>query len=385
MLTELSLHHDVTYLALKDEKISLHPDEEKDPYAKEKIWLPWSEARKGSLGFFAELFGNLFSKFPYALQKYVSPSMTSWLAEAAKEDRYDLVVCDFLIPAANFRGIEFGAPTVLFQHNMEAVIWKRLSESAGNPVKRAYLGLQFRRFDRWERELSALFDGVVTVSPEDSAYAKSHYELNNVRGDVATGVDVDFFAPRKVIDENAIGTIGFLGSMDWMANIQAVEYFAEEIYPTIKSEMPDIRLRIIGRNPAPSVRALAERDLSIEVTGSVDDVRPLLKECDLMIVPLLAGGGTRIKILEAMAMGVPVVSTTIGAEGLGFENGKEIRIADGSAPFAAAVQEMLGSEELRRGVSERAFLRVRDENGWKGVTEQFIKLCAVPGHSAKVG
>ncbi len=376
MLEEISRRHHVTYLALKGDGQALHPDEAAAPYAAEKVWLPWRETEKGTWRFYADLLRNfVFSPYPYALEKYVSRAMMDWLEKETEGDRFDLIICDFLYPAPNFLHLKCGQPVILFQHNMEAVIWKRLAESSSNPIDRLYLRDQFRRFSKWEKKLSALFDGVITVSEDDSRYARETYQAGNIRGHVATGVDVDHFAPRKEIGSGS-DVIGFLGSMDWLANIKAVEFFVSEAYPVIKRAIPGVHFMVIGRNPPDSIRNLAANDDSITVTGSVEDVRPYLKMCDLMVVPLLAGGGTRIKILEAMAMGVPVVSTTIGAEGLDLESGIHLELADGAGPFAARTVEVLLDDGRRRALADAAFARLVRENGWKSVVDEFLRLCA---------
>jgi len=375
MLEEISRRHHVTYLALLAEGQELHPDEAAAPYAAEKVWLPWKETEKRTRKFYVDLLRNfLLSPYPYALEKYRSQEMMDWLRAEITGDRFDLIICDFLTPAPNFLHLESKAPMILFQHNMEAVIWKRLAESSANPIGKLYLKDQFRRFSKWEKKLSELFDGVVTVSDDDSRYARENYGLENVRGHVATGVDVNYFAPRKEIRSGS-DVIGFLGSMDWLANIKAVEFFVAEAYPVIKRAIPDVRFMVIGRNPPESIRNLAANDESITVTGSVDDVRPYLKMCDIMVVPLLAGGGTRIKILEAMAMGVPVVSTTIGAEGLDLQAGTELEIADGAGAFAARTAELLVDDGRRRALADAAFTRLVRENGWKSVVDEFLQLC----------
>lgn len=375
MLEEISKRHQVTYLALLADGQALHPEEGDATYAAEKVWLPWRETGKRSWRFPLDLLCNfLFSPFPYALGKYISKPMVRWLESHVVAGGFDLVVCDFLTPAPNFRRLKAGVPLILFQHNMEAMIWKRLAESSPNPIKRFYLNCQFRRFSKWERRLSRLFDGVITVSEDDSRYARAHYGLENVRGHVPTGVDVESFSPRKEITDGQ-AVIGFLGSMDWLANIQAVAFFVREIYPRIKRALPEARFVVIGRNPPKSISDLPGSDASITVTGSVDDVRPHLKRCDLMVVPLLTGGGTRIKILEAMAMGVPVVSTAIGAEGLELESGTHLEIADEAGEFADLTVALLSDVQRRRRLADAAYARLVSKNGWDKVVDEFMHLC----------
>jgi glycosyltransferase involved in cell wall biosynthesis len=170
------------------------------------------------------------------------------------------------------------------------------------------------------------------------------------------------------------GLIGFLGSMDWMPNIECVHHFVRDIFPDVLARHPDARFVVIGREPAPSLQRLAAEDERIILTGTVDDVRPCLDRCEVLVVPLRSGGGTRIKIFEAMAQGVPVVSTTIGAEGLPVRDGETILLADDPAAFAKAVGDLLESPVLREHLSDHARdLLVRDHS-WTAVAETFIRL-----------
>jgi glycosyltransferase involved in cell wall biosynthesis len=202
---------------------------------------------------------------------------------------------------------------------------------------------------------------------------RQEYGLDNVLGDVPTGVDSDHF--HEVQRERKPGNIVFLGSMDWMPNIDAVEWFVEEIYPEIAQQCPSATLTIVGRRPPRSVVALAEEDATIQVTGTVPDVRPYLAEGSVCVVPLRAGGGTRIKIFEAMAAGLPVVSTSIGAEGLPLEDGTHCYLADEPKPFADRVVQLLKETEAARQMAETAAKLVRDEFGWERVSDIFEQLC----------
>ena len=167
----------------------------------------------------------------------------------------------------------------------------------------------------------------------------------------------------------------FLGSMDWLPNIEAVHWFVREVLPLLRQRVPGIRFKIVGRNPSPSVRALATADSAIEVTGTVEDVQPHVHQCQVIVVPLLSGGGTRIKIFECMAMGVAVVSTTIGAEGLPLVPGEDVQIADSSESFAASVAELLQHPELAQKLALRARERMVREFGWEAAAAKFIDLC----------
>lgn len=375
MLTEISREHEVTYLALLPEGETVSAAEQADPYARHKLWIPTRQAPKHSPRFWLDLArSTVLSSRPYAVQRYEEPRLREVLGRMAAEKAFDLVICDFLAPALNFLGVEFACPTVLFQHNIESQIWKRLAAAEASPLKRRYLGLQHRRMGRWEERLSRRFSGVITVSPDDSRLARELYGLDNVLGDVPTGVDVQFFQPGP--PPAGPFTIGFLGSMDWMPNIDACAHLLDDILPAVHARRPDCRVKIIGRNPPAALRERAAADARLEVTGTVDDVRPHVHGCHAIVVPLRAGGGTRIKIYEAMAMGVPVVSTRIGAEGLPVADGEDLLLADAAGDFAAAILRLADDPDLAQRLAKRARIQVETHYSWSAATRIFLELCA---------
>ncbi|MDF1853720.1 MAG: glycosyltransferase family 4 protein [Verrucomicrobiales bacterium] len=375
MLRELAKEHEVTYLASLPENQELHEDEAGADYAQDKIWIRSVEPEfKSAQGLRALLTNLFFSTRPYVLDRYENPSLRSRLLELEASSDFDLIVCDFLTPAVNFEFDAIQTPVVLFQHNIEAQIWKRLAAEKKNPLVKLYFHSQFLRMAEAERLLSASFAGVITVSPEDATRCRDDYALSNVLGAVPTGVDTDFFSPPEPRTPET-GLIGFLGSMDWMPNVECVQYFAEEIFPTILERFPKARFRIIGRNPTPAVQRLGKQFPNIEVTGTVEDVREHLDACHLLVVPLRSGGGTRIKIFEAMAEGVPVVSTTIGAEGLPVRDGDTILLADEPDSFANAVIDLLESDELGARLSGEARSLLARDHSWEAVSLTFIDLC----------
>jgi glycosyltransferase involved in cell wall biosynthesis len=226
---------------------------------------------------------------------------------------------------------------------------------------------------KFESGISARFNGVVGVSEEDCQIMRSEYELQNVLGAVPTGVDVAHFESVKRNPQP--NTIAFLGSMDWMPNIDAIKFFVQDIFPLLRRKIHDLKLTIIGRNPPPDVAALAQKDPAIRVTGTVPDVRPFLAEAHALIVPLRVGGGTRIKIFEAIAAGIPVVSTSIGMEGLPLQNRETILVADSPADFARAIEEILKNPSFAEKISAAARTLVRDRFSWEAVTDIFSNYC----------
>jgi glycosyltransferase involved in cell wall biosynthesis len=189
---------------------------------------------------------------------------------------------------------------------------------------------------------------------------------------IPTGVDTKYFAPTP--NRERPGRLVFSGSMDWHPNEDAVLYFADAILPRIRAEVPDAALTVVGRNPTARLREVAER-AGIHVTGTVDDVRPSIDEAAVYVVPLRAGGGTRLKIFEALAMAKPVVSTTVGAEGLALESGRHFVAADDPETFAGAVVSLLRDPARRRALGTAGRDLVETYYSWPTIARQFEERC----------
>ena len=255
---------------------------------------------------------------------------------------------------------------VLFQHNVEALIWKRQLENAASAPRRLYFRGQYDRMLRYEGQVCRAAKSVIAVSAADVHSMRSLYGVSRVAA-VPTGVDLDYFAPPARPAPTA--DLVFAGSMDWMPNIDGIQWFVEEVLPLIRKRRPDCSLVIAGRRPAPEIQRLAERDSHIRITGTVPDIRPYLWESAVSIVPLRIGGGTRLKIYEAMAAKIPVVSTSIGAEGLDIRNGEDIHIADSPAEFAERCLALLGDPAARSRMADVAFSIVASRYSWEIVSE----------------
>ena len=372
MLKELKRDHRISYLTLDDGTAGAPEREAAREYCNELVCVPHQHREKFTPGFYSELLFNLASPLPYAIKKYESALMRKEISKRASAGDCDLVVCDFLAPAANVPH-DLACPTVLFQHNVEAMIWKRHYEVQDNQWMKAYLCGQWLKMRAFERKMCRSFDCVVAVSVEDRDQIQKEYGAEFVF-DVPTGVDTKFFQPTGSEAAEAHNLV-FTGSMDWLPNEDAIRYFTEEIMPRIKREIPEVTLTVVGRNPYPSLLELAKKDPSIMVTGRVDDVRPYMERAAAYIVPLRIGGGTRLKIFEAMAMEKAIVSTTIGAEGLPVKDGAELLLADTAEFFAESIVTVLNDKELANRLGSRAAATVRQQFGWEKVAQRFGKLC----------
>lgn len=372
MLKEMKRDHHITYIGLDDGTAPVDARERAQEYCHEFVAVPHRTRAKFTPGFYAELALNLASRVPYAVKKYDSLALRQAVAERVDNIRPDLLVCDFLAPSVNVPD-RLPCASVLFQHNVEAMIWKRHTETQKNPLKRAYLRDQWVKFQAFERAACLRFDHVVAVSREDSEIMQREYGVTAI-SDIPTGVDTNYFKPAPGVEQEPHNLV-FTGSMDWLPNEDAIRYFTEQVMPRIKQSVPGVTLTVVGRNPYASLLELARRDPSIRVTGRVEDVRPYMERAAVYIVPLRIGGGTRLKIYEAMAMQKAIVSTTIGAEGLPIKNGSEILLADSPDDFASAVVRLLGDRSLACEIGARAAATVREKFGWDRVAERFMRIC----------
>jgi sugar transferase (PEP-CTERM/EpsH1 system associated) len=372
MLKALKRNCRITYLTLDDGTADSTARELASEYCHDLVCVPHRRREKFTTGFYVELALNLASDLPYAIKKYESPEMRQELVRLLAAQRIDVLVCDFLAPAVNVPP-NLNCTTVLFQHNVEAMIWKRHYEVQTATARKAYLYRQWQKMRAFEAKACPQFDSVIAVSREDRDQMRQEYGLENVF-DVPTGVDTAYFRPSGRIETRPHHLV-FTGSMDWLPNEDGIRYFTEQIMPRIKQSVPDVTLTVVGRDPYPSLVELSKRDPSVTVTGRVDDVRPYMEEAAVYIVPLRIGGGTRLKIYEAMAMEKPVVSTTIGAEGLPVTDGEEIVLADTPESFAQAVVELLKQQNLSAEIGARAAAKVRAEFGWESVADSFAAIC----------
>lgn len=372
MLKQLKKKHYITYLTLDDGSAEADALEKSTEYAHETIAIPHNTAAKFSTKFYFELAANLVSKLPYFMQKYVSKAMLEEVEKRTNPGNFDVVVCDFLMPAVNMPE-KIVIPTLLFQHNVEAMIWRRHFEVQKNALKKAYLKNQWRKSFDYECAVCRNFDFVVAVSKEDANVMRSEYSIENV-ADVPTGVDTEFFQPCLTVEKDEFNLI-FTGSMDWLPNEDAIRWFTEEVLPIIKRKIPQVSLTVVGRNPFPSLVELSKKDSSIVVTGGVPDVRPFMEKASAYVVPIRIGGGTRLKIYEAMAMELPIISTKIGAEGLPVRDGEEILLRDTPNEFAEAIVKLLTDKELAKRISSQAAKTVSEKFGWEKVSDDFTILC----------
>jgi glycosyltransferase involved in cell wall biosynthesis len=290
--------------------------------------------------------------------------VATWL----RQNKFDVAVCDFLSASRNFPE-NLITPTVLFQHNVESALWQRMASTEANPVKRFAYRLEANKMSRYERSALCKFHHVIAVSEHDRQQMLAMDPACAITV-VPTGVDTQKYGVAPPASANP-PRIVFTGSMDWEPNIDAVAYFCQQIFPGILAEFPLAKFQIVGRSPHSRVQKLASP--SIEVTGTVPSVADYLRDATVVVVPLRIGGGTRLKIFEAMAMGKALVSTSIGAEGLDVVSGRDLVLADDATSQIQAITLLMRDSALRRRY-EQAAAQLAAQYDWSNIERRFTEV-----------
>lgn len=293
----------------------------------------------------AKLIRGVFGRWPLSVENYTSPQMHAELSRIASARQFNLVHLDAIQLAAHepvFASL--GLRTVYDWHNIESELMERFADNIGSLAKRLYARYTARRLRGLEAAIlrSALGHIVCSERERDQLLALAPKARVAV---IPNGVDTSAFASTQGPEQP--DRLIFVGSMNYHANIDAASQFVNGVWPRLRARFPNLRFTIVGANPVPAVQALQSVD-GVEVTGTVPDIRPYYAQAIASLVPLTVGGGTRLKILEAMAAGVPVISSPIGAEGLAVNPGSDILIASDPAGWESSIASLLDSETSRK-------------------------------------
>lgn len=310
---------------------------------------------------------DLLSSLPINVAADRTPAAVEAVEKLLAAERFDVVVFDF-VHAAVLRPANLKSATVCFTHNVEAEIFERHAKTAASAPLRWLWASQAAKMRRFEREALAAFTRVVAVSERDAKKFAAD-GLTTARA-IPTGVDLDFFSWRTPADGSP--TVVFTGSMDWEANVDGIRFYIEEVWPLVRAKVPNAQLRVVGKNPPAS---LVQRNVQgVTFSGFVDDVRDHVRDAQAFVIPLRVGGGTRIKAFEAMAMGLPVVSTTIGIEGLDVDDGTHFLRADGAEALAGATLKLIADGTLRLKLSRAARELVEARFGHRVAADVFGRI-----------
>jgi glycosyltransferase involved in cell wall biosynthesis len=315
----------------------------------------------------------LVSSLPVSVATDRSAQGRALIAQDMRDNRPAIVVADF--PHAAVLHPDPGStPSALFTHNVEAEIYERHAANAQGP-RRIVWRDQARKMQRFEQRTLQAYDTVIAVSARDAAALEKRFGLTSVTK-IDTGVDLVYFTVQPPPVRPRADTIVFTGVLDSPANSDGIQFLMTEIWPLVVRARPDAKALIVGRNPPAALQDAARaRGLAWEFTGSVPDIRPYVARADIAVIPLRVGSGTRIKAFEAMAMGRPVVSTSIGIEGLDIDPARHFRLADEPAAFAAAIIALLDDAGARVALAAAARAHLEAHFSWAKIARQFEEIC----------
>lgn len=370
-VAELSRRHQVTVVTTHE------ADDEGDfrparlGAAVRVVSLPFVPVKRGKASFALALAGSWVSQLPVDLWRWRIRAMRDVVRRMLTRGKFDICVADFLAAMPNIPGRLGDVPLVLFEHNVEHKIWRRVSETERRTLLRPLLEVEWRKMRRYEALACQRAALVLAVSEADRDLLQSVAPAARVET-VPTGVDAAYFASNGApeVQEEVL----FTGSMDWYPNEDAMAYFIERILPSIRREVPGVRMTIVGRKPREGLREVAEA-AGVTVTGTVEDIRPFMARAAVYVVPLRIGGGTRLKVFEALAMGKAVVSTAIGVEGLPLVEGGEFALADNPDEFARSVVALLRDPARRRALGARGRRLVEERYSWAESARVFEVHC----------
>jgi glycosyltransferase involved in cell wall biosynthesis len=326
--------------------------------------VPMCRSRLRDVGFLAQ---SLLTGQPFLILRDRVPAMMRRIQRLVHAERFDVVHADQLWMAQYALVAKAASPrarVILDQHNAVHLIPRRLAGGVANPLKKVFLGHEAQALARYETEVCRRFDHVVWVTAQDrqAVVALSEGALDGQTGSTVIPICTDTNVAKVVRPATDRPRITFLGGLHWPPNAEGVRWFAKYVFPQIRAEISDAVLTVIGKNPPAGL----DGD-GIEVTGYVVDLAPHLAETGAFIVPLHAGGGMRVKILDAWSWGLPVVSTTIGAEGIEVHPGEDILIADSAQTFAEAVIRVLREPLLAQRLAQNGRQTATKEYNWRVV------------------
>jgi polysaccharide biosynthesis protein PslH len=319
----------------------------------------------------------VFSRRPYIAERFHCTAFSDLICEtlntASKEQAFDVVHIDHTMIAwyvDTIRArVQNPPPIVLRTHNIEYLIQERLAVHEPHIAKRLYRQFLAKRMKRYETAYYPKFDGILAITPEEAAMMRDMGYVGVLEA-IPAGVDIHEFAPNPAV-KTLPNTLCYIGGMDWQPNIEAVQWFVKMVFPIVQQEqalknLPSLEIHIAGKRMSPELRALSAR-AGVEMYPDVPSAAEFLQGREILVVPLLSGGGMRLKIVEAMALGVPVVSTRVGAEGIAVQHGESIFFADTPEEFAHAISLLQAHPELRKRVAANARNIAQEQYSWEGI------------------
>ena len=319
----------------------------------------------------------LLSQQPYIVERFISPAVGERILKILRNEQIDIVQMEgtFVAWCAESLGRSYVAeqpmpPIVLRAHNLEHTIWKMLAGRERNPLKRLYLRDMAARLEQFERRHLPQFDAVAAITDEDAQRLRALGCPEPVVF-IPAGADLSRFQPEPAIRPKP-RTLFMIGSLNWLPNLEGLHWLLREVWPTIHAEMPDVELHVAGSGTPEEL--LQPRSDGVVIHGFVDSAPAFMQQYELMLVPLLSGGGMRIKIIEGMALGKAILSTTLGAEGIAVRDGDDILLRDSVAGWLEALRAWYRGEVPVAALGAAAARTAAECYDRRRVTQQFVDL-----------
>jgi len=328
--------------------------------------VDWVSLRKDSRYWLA--LKGLASNDPFEFHWLRSRDMEEKLRRCLAKVPFDVVHFDTL-GLAQYRHLVRNSGTVLNHHDVQSSLIARRATIESNLLLKQYWKLEAKKLEETEKQCCPRFDANLTVSKDDGALLLDIAPEVNIRV-VPNGVDTSYFTPRP---DPGNRTLLFCGSLDMYPNREAMRFFFDAIWPKLVSRLTDVEIYVVGRNPPFWLKNLSVGDRRIHVPGFVDDVRPYFQKATTFVCPIRDGGGTRLKILDSLAMGVPVIGTTFASSGLCLDHEKHILLADTPDDFVRCVEQVLLNKAFRESLSDAGVEIVNRVYSWDVVGQSLIE------------
>jgi len=323
-----------------------------------------------SFRFWLKVIRNLLSPYPYIKHKYYNKNASRRIREILSEGQIDLVHLDML-PMSTYYSDLNSTPTILTNHNVESVRLHRWIQVEKNIFIKSFLAYQYIKLRSYEKKMCPKFDKCVTVSSEDEKVLKKLCKSDNFAV-IPNGVDIEYFKPLEgpIVPNRLI----WVGGMSGPYNSDAVDYFLDEILPLIRAKKPEVEVDFVGGYPTKKLKQQELKNSHIKLHGFVDDTRPLVQKAAVFIAPIRSGSGTKIKVLNAMSLAKPVVTTSVGAEGISVEADKNIIIADDPKVFAEKTIYLLNNQHIANEMGMAGRKIIEKYYDWNVIKENMEQL-----------
>lgn len=358
--------HHVKVLALNTNKYFIKPEEVPQDYIdRTQIEFVYQNL---SINPF-DAFLNLFSKKSFHVERFISEAFAKKIVEILEDDNYDIVQLEmlYMTPYINVIRKHSKAKIILRSHNVEHLIWQRVTANTENALKKSYLSGLTRKLKKYELNAINQYDGIATISKKDAEF----YLKNNATipvEDISFGVDIKKYEVSSEACE--FPSLFHLGSMNWMPNEEGIKWFIETTWDLIAEKFPDLKFYLAGRMMPEWLENLKMGN--IEVLGEVENAQDFINSKAVMIVPLFSGSGIRIKIIEGMALGKAIISTEIGAEGIAYTHGLNILIANTPEEFLGAIEKFISNKDFCEEVGNNARKLIEEKHNLDKITQKLL-------------